>query len=202
ILKQIGEVSSKLKEIKTKREEYAVVKIEAILERVAQKPSLELEEKNLSEEKNILTSQFLEIQQRYEAQLRQLENQLKEFENNKQAEKNRTEKDFNAFEKEIYQQYDLIYDDIRKQNKEALAIANDNVREQEKAITDQRIKLSEVKHKRFFETEIISCKAEIGTITSNISKAETQIQQADEKIKSLQKEWEFEEKNSKADTTR
>src|SRR5690606_15639740 len=63
-------------------------------------------------------------------------------------------------------------------------------------------KLSEVKHKRFFETEIISCKAEIGTITSNISKAETQIQQADEKIKSLQKEWEFEEKNSKADTTR
>src|SRR5690606_2398055 len=103
---------------------------------------------------------------------------------------------------EINQQYDLIYDDIRKQNKEALAIANDNVREQEKAITDQRIKLSEVKHKRFFETEIISCKAEIGTITSNISKAETQIQQADEKSKSLQKEWEFEEKNSKADTTR
>src|SRR5690606_31745597 len=131
ILKQIGEVSSKLKEIKTKREEYAVLKVEAILERVAQKPSLELEEKNLSEEKNILTSQFLEIQQRYEAQLRQLENQLKEFENNKQAEKNRTEKDFNAFEKEINQQYDLIYDDIRKQNKETLAIANDNVREQE-----------------------------------------------------------------------
>src|SRR5690606_41038903 len=60
ILKQLGEVSSKLKEIKTKRDEYAVQKIESILERVAQKPKLDLEEKNLSEEKNILTSKFLE----------------------------------------------------------------------------------------------------------------------------------------------
>src|SRR5690606_2114408 len=121
-------VSSKLKEIKNKRDEYAVQKIESILERVAQKPNLDLEEKNLSEEKNILTSQFLEIQQRYEAQLRQLENQLSAFENNIQTEKNRAEKEFNAFEKEINQQYDLIYEDIRKQNQEALATANNNVK--------------------------------------------------------------------------
>lgn len=202
ILKQLGEVSSKLKEIKNKRDEYTVQKIESILERVAQKPNLDLEEKNLSEEKNILTSQFLEIQQRYEAQLRQLENQLSAFENNIQSEKNRAEKEFNAFEKEINQQYDLIYEDIRKQNQEALATANNNVKKQEKAITDQRIQLSEAKHKRFFETEINNCKTEIGTIKSNISNAELQIQQANDKIKSLQKEWEFEEKNSKADSER
>lgn len=202
ILKQIGEVSSKLKDIKSKREEYVLLKIETILERVAQKPSLDLEEKNLTEEKNILTSEFLEIQQRFEAQLRQLENQLKEFENNKQTEKNKAEKDFNAFEKELNQQYDLIYEDIRQQNKETLETANDNVKAQEKAITDQKIKLSEAKHKRFFETEITNCKNEIGTVKSNISKAETQIQQANDKIKSLQNEWEFEEKNSKADTER
>ncbi|MCY0536391.1 hypothetical protein, partial [Klebsiella pneumoniae] len=61
ILKQIGEVSSKLKDIKIKRDEYAVLKINTILERVAQKPSLELKEKNLLEERNILTSKFLEI---------------------------------------------------------------------------------------------------------------------------------------------
>lgn len=202
ILKQIGEVSSKLKEIKNKRDEYAVQKIESILERVAQKPNLDLEEKNLSEEKNILTSQFLEIQQRYEAQLRQLENQLSAFENNIQTEKNKAEKEFNAFEKEINQQYDLIYEDIRKQNQEALATANDNVKKQEKAITDQKINLSEAKHNRFFETEINNCKTAIGNIKTNISNAETQIQQANDKIKSLQKEWEFEEKNAKADSER
>lgn len=202
ILKQIGEVSSKLKDIKTKRDEYTVLKIETILERMAQKPNLDLEEKNLQEEKNILTSKFLEIQQRYEAQLRQLENQLSAFENNIQTEKNKVEKNFNTFDKDINQQYDLIFENIRYQNKEALAAANDNVKEQEKAITDQRIQLSEAKHKRFFEIEISNSKTEISMLKTNISNAEAQIQQANDKIKSLQKEWEFEEKNSKVDSER
>lgn len=202
ILKHTGEVSGKLKDIKSKRDEYSVLKIESILERVAQKPNLDLEEKNLLEEKNILTSQFLEIQQRYEAQLRQLENQLSAFENNIQTGRNNAEKDFNTFEKEISQQYDLIYEEIRKQNKETLIAANDDVKEKEKTITDQRIQLSESKHKRFFETEISSCKMEIGTLKSNISNAGLQIQQSNDRIKSLQKEWEFEEKNCKADSKR
>lgn len=202
ILKQIGEVSSKLKDIKTKRDEYAILQIETILERVVQKPNLDLEKDNLTEEKRILTSQFLEIEQRYKTQLNQLENQLSAFQNTIQTEKNKVEKEFNAFEKEINQQYDLIYENIHHQNQEVLATANDNVKEQEKAITDQKINLSEAKHKRFFETEINNCKTEIGTIKSNISNAETQIQQANDKIKSLQKEWEFEEKNSKADSER
>ncbi|SEM44915.1 Protein of unknown function [Chryseobacterium taichungense] len=202
ILKQIGEVGSKLKDIKTKREEYSALKIETILERVAHKPSLDLEEKNLLEEKNILTSKFLETQQRFEAQIRQLANQLKEFENNKQTEKNNAERNFNVYEKELNQQYDLIYDDIRQQNKEALETANDNVKAQEKAITNQRIKLSEAKHKRFFEAEITNYKNEIETVKSNISNAETQIQQANDKIKSFQNEWEFEKKNCETDTER
>lgn len=202
ILKRIGEVSSKIKDIKTKREEYAFLKIETILERVVQKPNLDLEKRNLSEEKNILTSEFLEIQQRYQAQLRQLENQLMAVENNIQAEKNKVEKDFNSFENEINQQYDSIYEDIRTQNKEALATARDKVNEQEKAITEQRINLSDTKYKRFFETEISKCKTETETIKTNISNAEFVIRQANEKIKSLRKEWEFEEKNCKADAER
>ena len=140
ILKQMGEVSSKLKDIKTKRDKYAVLNIESILQRVSQKPNLDLEEKNLLEEKNILTSKFLEIQQRFEAQLRNLENQLSAFENKKLAEKNKIEKNFNDFEKQINRQYDLIYDDIRKQNKEALATVNDKVKDKTNAITNQKNK--------------------------------------------------------------
>ena len=202
ILKQMGEVSSKLKDIKTKRDKYAVLNIESILQRVSQKPNLDLEEKNLLEEKNILTSKFLEIQQRFEAQLRNLENQLSAFENKKLAEKNKIEKNFNDFEKQINRQYDLIYDDIRKQNKEALATVNDKVKDKTNAITNQKIKLSEAKHKRFFEKEIANYKTDIEKVKSNIYKAETEIQQSNDKIKSFQKDWEFEEKNNKADTER
>jgi hypothetical protein len=202
ILKQIGEVSSRIKEISTKKKEYETLKIETILERVVKKPTLDLEKKNLSEEKEILTSKFLEIQQRYEAQLKQLENQLKEFENNKQSEMNNANSNFVHFKDELNKQYELISDEIRKQQKEELETVNANVREKEKAISDNKIKLSEAKHKRIYETEITNCKADILNVKSAISKAETEIQKAENKTKTLQKEWEFEEKNIKANTNR
>lgn len=163
---------------------------------------MDLEKKNLSEEKEILTSKFLEIQKRYEAQLKQLENQLKEFENNKQSEKNTADRNFTHFKEELNKQYELINDKIRKQHEEELKTANANVKEKSNAITDNKIKLSEVKHKRFYETEIANCKTEISKINSAITKAENDKEQAGNKINSIQKEWEFEEKNIKADTNR
>lgn len=202
IQKQIGEVSSKLKDILAKRKEYEVLKIETILERVARKPILEFEGKNLSEEKLILTSKFFEIQQRYEAQLKQLDNQLIAFENNKQTEKNTANRDFLQFKDELSKQYELIYEEIRKQHKQESETANANLKEKERAITDSKIKLSEAKHNRFYEAEIANCKIEIETVKVNVTKAETQILKANDKIKSIQKEWEFEEKNIKADTGR
>jgi len=202
IQKQIGVVSSKLKEISIKKKEYEALKIETILERVAKNPTLGLEKKNLLEEKEILTSKFLEIQQRYEAQLKQLENQLKEFENSKQTEKNTTNSNFIHFKDELNKQYELIYDEIRKQHKEQLETANTNVKEKTNAITESRIKLSEAKHKRFYEVEIANCKSEILNVKSAISKSETDFQQANDKIKTIQKEWELEEKSVKTDTDR
>jgi hypothetical protein len=172
IQKQIGVVSDKLKEISTKKKEYEALKIETILERVAKKPMLDLRKKNLSEEKEILTSRFLEIQQRFEAQLKQLENQLKEFENNKQTEKNNANGDFIQFKDELNKQYELIYEEIRNQKKEELETANANLKQKEKSIADHKIKRSEARHKRFYETEITNCKTEIEKIKSAVSKAE------------------------------
>ncbi len=202
IQNQIGEVSSKLKEISIKKKEYETLQIETILKRVTKKPILDLEKKNLTEEKEILTSKFIEIQQRYEAQLKQLENQLKEFENNKQSEKNIADRNFTHFKEELNKQYELINDEIRKQHEEEKTTANDKVKEKSNAITDNRIKLSEVKHKRFYETEIANCKTDISQINTAITKANNYKEQASNKISVIQKEWEFEEKNIKSDTNR
>ncbi|MBK7764031.1 MAG: hypothetical protein IPI46_11910 [Bacteroidetes bacterium] len=100
IQEQIGKFKSKLDEIKNKRDEYAALKIDNIIERVSKKISLDLEKKNLTGEKDILTSKFLEIQKRYELQLGQLTSQLKEFENSKQTEKHCTIK-FTSLQRRI-----------------------------------------------------------------------------------------------------
>jgi hypothetical protein len=202
IQRQIGFVSEKLKEISAKKKEYEALRIETILKRVANKLTLDIEKKNLSEEREILTSKFLEIQKRFEVQLNQLENQLKEFENNKQSEKNTVDRNFTDFKEELNKQYELINNEIRKQHEIELKTANAKVKEKSDAITDNKIKLYKVKNKRFYETEIANCKTDLSKMISAITKAENEKEQADYKIKSIQKEWEFEEKKIKADTNR
>ncbi|MBK7764030.1 MAG: ATP-binding protein [Bacteroidetes bacterium] len=99
-------------------------------------------------------------------------------------------------------QYDLLYDEIRKQHKEELEVANALVKEKDKAITTNKIKRSEVKNTRYYEKEIEDCNADIRNLNSAITKADNAIQQATEKIKNIQKEWILEETGIKEDTKR
>lgn len=202
IQEQIGKFKSKIDDIKTKRDEYAAMKIDSILKRVSKKISLDLEKKNLLGEKEILTSRFLEIKQRNEALLKQLANQLKEFENSKQTERHSAKENLLHFKEELTKQYDLIYEEIRTQHKQELEVANSLVNEKNKAITENRIKRSEIKNKRFYEKEIEECNSSIVNLNSAILKADNAILQATEKSKNIQKEWLLEETGIKEDTKR
>jgi hypothetical protein len=199
---QIGKYKSKLDEIKTKCNEYAALKIESIVERVSKKFSLDLEQKNLNNENEILTSKFLEIQQRYQAQLRLLDNQLKEFQNIKQTEKNTAKENLLHFKEELTRQYDFLYDEIRNQYKQELEVVNTLLKEKIKAITTHRINRSEVKNKRFHEKEIEGSNTDIANLNVAIFKADIAIEQAAEKRKNIQKEWLLEETTVKEDTKR
>jgi hypothetical protein len=202
IQKEIGEFSSRLKEISKKRKEYELLNINEIIERVSKKNVLELENKNLSNEKAILTSAFSEIENKYKALLQDLKNQLKEFENSKQAEKITANADFVKVKDNLNTQYETIFENIRTQHKVELETAQSLAKEKESAITEQKIKRAEVRNKKFHEKEIESCKTEISNLKTAVSNAENAIRQANEVKKNLEKEWSLEEKGIKDDTAR
>jgi hypothetical protein len=202
IQKLIGEFSSKLKDISTKRKHYESLNINEIINRVAAKSSLEFEQKNLIIEKEILTSKFLEIQQRFEALLAQLINQFKEFENNKQTEKNTADKNFLNFKENLNRQYETIFETIKTQHKAELEAAQSLVKEKENAITEQKIRQAELKNKKFYVKEIEIFQIEIGTLKSKISNAENTIRQANEVKRNLEKEWQLDEKGIKNENAR
>ena len=200
--KQIGIFAEKLKTIKSKREEYELLNINEIIERVSKKNLLELESKNLSNEKTILTSAFSEIENKYKALLQSLQNRLKELENSKQAEKNTANADFLKFKDNLNIQYEAIFENIRAQHKAELETAQSLVKEKESAITEQKIKRAEVRTQKFYEKEIESCKTEISNLKATILKSENAIRQANEVKKNLEKEWSLEEKGIKDDIAR
>jgi hypothetical protein len=202
IQKEIGEFSSKLKEISRKRKEYEFLNINEVIERVSKKNVLDLENKNLSSEKTILTSAFSEIENKYKALLQDLQNQLKEFENSKQTEKNNSNAVFSKFKDNLNTQYETIFENIRTQHKSELETAQSLVKEKENAITEQKIKQAEIRNKKFHEKEIEACKTETSNLKNAISNAENAIRQANEVKKNLEKEWSLEEKGIKDDTAR
>jgi hypothetical protein len=192
--KLIGGFSSKLKDISTKRKHYESLNINEIINRVALKASLEFEKKNLISEKDILTSNFFEIQQRFEALLAQLINQSKEFENSMQTEKNTADKNFLNFKENLNQQYETIFENIKTQHKAELEAIQSRVKEKENAIMDQKIRQAELKNKKFYVKEIETFQIEIATLKSEILNAENTIRQANEVKRNLEKDWQFDEK--------
>ncbi len=118
---------------------------------------------------------------------------MKEFENNKHAEDNTRRANFLHFKEELNKQYDLLFDEIRKQHKEELEVARNLFEEKKTIINNLKIKKSDVKNNRFYETEIERCNAEIINLKSAVSKSENEIRQSGERIKNIQKEWELEE---------
>ncbi len=197
IQEQIGEYAGKLREIKQKREYYRSLDIQEIIKRVGEKKVLELEAANLAKEKEILTSKFLEIEQRYEAQVNQLENRLSAFKNRKETEKNTAKAHFLEAKDNWNERYGDIFEHIKKQYEEDILTAQSRVTEKDNSINQNRISRSEIRHTRYFETEIDHCKSEKLKLLADNDRFGNQISGAGDKIKTLQKEWALEEGNIK-----
>ncbi len=193
IQEQIGEHLGKLKEIKRKKQHYQSLDINEIIGRVSQKSVLELEAGNLAKEKEILTSKFLEIKQRYEAQITQLENQLSAFKNRKETEKNTAKAHFLEAKDNWNDQYAAIFEHIKAQYEEDIHAAENRIKEKENAINQSRIARSEIRHARYFEKEIAYCKSEKFRLFAAHDQFGNQVSAAADKIKTLQKEWALDE---------
>ncbi|AFM04482.1 Protein of unknown function (DUF3584) [Bernardetia litoralis DSM 6794] len=199
---QIGEVNGKLDDILTKKAKYEKANIQIIIERVNNEDNLKSKEGYLSEEKQILTSRFTEIQQRYEALLKQKNNQLIASENHKQSKKNIIDKNFLVFKDALNIQYEAIYEEAHKQNNKELELAKTNVKSTEKEKAKLEIELTKTKYKQFYEEVIEEYKTEISTINSTFSESKIKHKQAEEEINIIKRIWEIEDTDIKTKTER
>jgi hypothetical protein len=183
-----------LKTAKRLTEEYQQKNINLIISRVEKKITLESEQKKLLDEKELLTTQFKELAQKFQALLDQLENQQKEFLNAKEAEKNKINSDFLIYQTEIRKSFDKQITDLRAEHK----IEIENVREfweQKKRDTKMlEIEREGIIHKRFFEEEINKLDTEINRCSDSVKELTSQNINLKREIETIQKNWELDDK--------
>lgn len=192
IVAEINVYEGKLKEAKTKSDEYADLNIESVIKRVSKKSDWDTEREELTKQKELLESNFADIKHKFDAQITQLSNQLSAFENLKQNEINTANKNFLNFKDEITNEYEKLFEEIKKQNQEELKLAKNIVEEKITAISNLKNLKVKTEYKRFYETEIDKLNADKSSFTEKIRIANGEILQFMGEIETIKKQWELE----------
>lgn len=203
ITAEINVYENKLKEAKSKSDEYVEINIDSIIKRVAKKSAWDVEKENLTEQKELLEANFKDIKQKYEAQINQLANQLSAFENLKQTEINATNISLLQFKETLTKEYEKLFEEIKKQHHEELQLAKNLVEEKKAAIQNLQIQKAKTEYKRFYETEIAKCNSNISNLSEKIRDANSNTKQQNNEAETIKRQWELEkERIEQTDTNK
>jgi hypothetical protein len=183
-----------LKTAKRLAEEYQKKGINQIIARVEKKTTHEREQKKLLDEKELLTTQFKELAQKFQALLDQLENQLKEFLNAKEAEKNKINSDYLTYQNETKKSFDKHIAELRTEHKNEIDNAKTDWEHKKQVTNNLKIAREGIRHKRFFEEEIRKLDAELKSFSDAIQKLSSENENSTREIETFQKHWELDER--------
>lgn len=194
IISEIDYLKKELSKAKDKQEEYNKLNIDQIIQKVSLKDALTNKVKALEEEKQLLTSKFSELNQKYDALITQAQNQNQEFTNQKIAKINSLNSEFSDNKTKVFNNYQEIINQINKDNKaekEKAINSLNTISDEENKIKNKK---SELKHQTFYSDEIEKCKDEKKKLEYDISNSKSTILDAKNQTTTTRKEWEFETK--------
>ncbi|MGW8123782.1 ATP-binding protein [Roseivirga echinicomitans] len=194
IISEIDYLKKELSKAKDKQEEYNKLNIDQIIQKVSQKDALTNKVKALDEEKQLLTSKFSELNQKYDALITQAQNQNQEFTNQKIAKINTLNSEFSDNRTKVFNNYQEIINQINKDNKAEKEKAFNSIKSISDKENNVKNKKSELKHQSFYSDEIQQFKDEKKKLEGDISNSKSTILDAKNQTTTTRKEWVFETK--------
>ena len=128
-------LKTKIEDAKKKQEDYEKQNINTILERVSKKQVLITDQTHFSTEKTLLSSQFSELTQRFEALSNQVKNQKEGFENLKKQEKNNVQSQFLSFKENLNNDYQNGVKKLKEVNQERFEAGKDFLEDFRKTVS-------------------------------------------------------------------
>lgn len=170
---EISIIENELTKARDAKLKYEKMNIDSIIERVNQKERLNKEYANLTDERNLHTSAFAEINLKYAALIEQLVNQNNDFINNRNAEIIKVKENFLLWKDNLYREYSNLIEELRVENKKSIDESRLLLDEKKDAVHHLKIDKERVRNQRYFETDIHeqelirqSAEKEISRITS------------------------------------
>ena len=194
IISEIDYLKKELIKAQKKQAEYVIKNIHEIIEKVSRKEVFITEQKTLENEKNLLTSKFTEIGQKYKALISQVQNQQQEFYNSQTAEINKLETEFGNNKISLFGSYNNFIKQIREDNKEQKEKSANELNRIIENENNIKNKKAELKYQTFFISEIKQCENEKKVFDNKISSSNAIILNSKNETTTLRKEWGLEVK--------
>lgn len=187
-------LKGKIADASQKKKDYQNKNIISVIQRVSEKKNLEYEKNNLQKEKDLLTEKFKELTQKFDSLLAQLKNHEIEFINQKEAEKNSNNKEYTELKEKVYDEFQILIKQIKKDNKERVERAQNKVDSFKDETNKLRLRKEGLKHKVYYKNDINQTTKEISDFERLQNKLNNTAFESQKEIESLKKEWGFEEK--------
>lgn len=188
---QIGIVKKDIRKANAKRKEYNSLQIDDLVNRVTQKSTLEIELQGLLDEKTLLTSQYAQVEQKYQALIDQLNNQVQKLSNEQATKQNKLESNFISEKENLNSNFQEIANELRISHRENIKHIDKNLQTVLQSLFELNKQHIELKHKPYFEKEIQALNEEIRTLSAQNISAEQIIKESEQQVILVRKEWDF-----------
>lgn len=188
----INLVKNNLKIAKEKQQQYDNQNILQIVEQVAQEPRLSVEKNNLLEEKQVITSRFSDIEEKYKALMSQEHHQLQTFINEQEKEQTQHKSDWLDKKEQLSKETQQLIEQVRESYHNEFELLANRLTDIGKLISEQEKKLAELKHCPIYQTEIQQAEKTLADTKLQIATAKTEIKNAKAKRENVRKTGELE----------
>ena len=148
----------------------------------------------MGDEKNLLTSKFTEIGQKYKTLISQVQNQQQAFYNLKKEKSNKLETEFGNNKISLFGSYNNLIKQVREDNKEQKEKSANELNRIIENENNVKNKKAELKYQTFFISEIKQCENEKKVFNHKISSSNAIILNSKNETTTLRKEWGLEVK--------
>ncbi len=188
---QIGIIKKDIRKANAKRKEYQSIHIDDLVIRVAQKLPLEIELQGLLEEKSLLTSQFTQIEKKYQALIDQLTNQTQKLSNEKATKQNQLESAFLTVKDELNSEYQNLVSELRASHIQDTKQIDTDLQTVLNSIFELNKQGIELRHKTYFKNEVESYNQERNILTQQKHQAQQVIEESERQIGLARKDGDF-----------
>lgn len=200
INESVSQLNGKLKDAANQKKFYESINISELIKRVSANEEKKLEFESLKNERTLLTNKFSDINNKYEALIKEQENQLNAFVNQKDIQKVEIEKEVVKFISDLNSEYEKLFNALESEHETEIKDKETELDRKKEDVHNLEKQKVTIKHTKFYEKEIEQAIQSINEAKLAYKEESNNIISYKQQVETLQTKWNYEkseiEKNS------